>query len=156
MTVSISSPITGGAQTGFTTPAYVVATDIWPGGVNGKQVAVTGLTGTQAGVRVHAVSDPFTVAVTRPVSPKALQSPNPVTGRYGTIPKNSYSVVVRKGANFAANQAPEVALVRCYLDIPAGADSYDPANIRAAISALVGALSQISAGLGDTLVSGIL
>lgn len=155
MSISLAN-ITGGAQTGFTTPGYTVSLDIYPGGVNGKQWAITGLSGTQTGVRTHTVSDPFTIAFTRPASPKALQSANPVTGRYGTIPKNSYSVIARKGVNFAANQAPEVALSRHYFEIPAGADSYDSANIRALTSAVVGAVTQTSAGLGDTLVSGIL
>jgi hypothetical protein len=156
MSITIPTSITGGAQTGFTSPTYTTVVDIYPGGVNGKQNAVTACGGTQTGARIHAVSDPFTLAVTRPQSPKALQSANPVTGRYGTIPKNTYSIIVRKGVNFAANQQPEVMMARAYLDIPAGSDSYDPTNVRAAISALVGTLTSISAGLGDTLVTGIL
>ncbi|DAD50002.1 coat protein [ssRNA phage Gephyllon.1_12] len=156
MSISLSSPVTGGAQTGFTSPTYTTVADIYPGGVNGKQYAVTALGGTQTGVRAHAVSDPFTIAFTRPTSPKALQSPNSVTGRYGNIPKNSYSVIVRKGVNYAANQAPELALCRMYCEIPAGADAYDPANIRAMNSLLVGAVNAQSAGWGDTQVTGIL
>jgi hypothetical protein len=155
MSIAVTSPITGAAQTGFTAPTYTNVTDVAPD-INGRQYAVTALGGTQVGVRTHAVSDPFTVTFTRPKSPKALQSPNPVTGRYGSVPKNTYSVIVRKGANFAANQAPEVVLCRCYIDVPAGADAYDSANIRAAISALVGALTQQSSGLGDMLVNGVI
>jgi hypothetical protein len=155
MTIAVTT-ITGSAQTGLTTPGYTVTQDIYPGGVNGKQWAITGLSGTQTGVRTHAVSDPFTIAFTRPTQAKALQSPNPVTGRYGTVPKNSYSVIMRKGANFAANQAPEVALARCYFEVPAGADAYDAPNIRAMNSALIGALTQQSAGWGDTQVTGVL
>lgn len=151
-----SSPVTGAAQTGFTSPTYTLSTDIFPGGVNGKQHAVTALGGTQTGVRTHAVSDPFTVAFTRPQVPKALQSASPVTGRYGTIPKNTYSIIVRKGANFASNQAPETALIRCYIDVPAGADAYDAPNLRAAMSLLAGILSQQAAGVGDTLANGII
>jgi hypothetical protein len=41
------------------------------------------------------------------------------------------------------------------LSIPAGADTADTANVRAALSAHIGMLQQISAGLGDTLVTGI-
>lgn len=156
MTVALTTPVTGSAQTGLTSPTYTIATDIYPGGVNGKQWAVTALGGTQTNVRVHAVSDPFTIAFTRPTTPKALQSANPVTGRYGTIAKNSYSVIVRKGVNFAANQAPEVALTRCYFEVPAGADAYDSANIRAMNSLFIGSVTQVSAGLGDTQVTGIL
>lgn len=156
MSISLSSPVTGGAQTSLTSPTYTITADIYPGGVNGKQYAVTALGGTQSGVRTHAVSDPFTIAFTRPGNPKVLQSANPVTGRYGNIPKNSYSVIVRKGTNYAANQAPEIALGRLYCEIPAGADAYDAPNIRAMNSLLVGALNQQSAGWGDTQTTGIL
>lgn len=155
MSIAVTSPITGAAQTGFTAPTYTNVTDVAPD-INGRQYAVTALGGTQTGVRTHAVSDPFTITFTRPKSPKALQSPNPVTGRYGSVPKNTYSCIVRKGANFAANQAPEIVLCRLYVDVPAGSDAYDSANIRAAISALVGALTQQSAGFGDMLVNGVI
>jgi hypothetical protein len=156
MSISLASPVTGGAQTGFTSPTYTIATDIYPGGVNGKQYAVTAVGGTQAGVRTHAVSDPFTIAFTRPGNTKVLPSPNPVTGRYGNIPNNSYSVIVRKGMNYAANQAPQIGLGRLYCEIPAGADAYDAPNVRAMNSLLIGALNAQSAGWGDTQASGIL
>jgi hypothetical protein len=155
MSISITSPITGGAQTGFTSPTYTVVTDVAPD-INGKQVVVTALGGTQTGVRAHAVSDPFTITAFRPRAAKALGTPNPVTGRYGSIPKNTYTWVIRKGVNFAANQAPEMMIVRVSADIPAGSDAYDSANIRAAFSALVGVLNQQSAGIGDMGVNGVL
>lgn len=155
MTVSLST-ITGGAQTGFTTPGYGVTADIFPGGVNGKQWAITSITGTQTGVRSHAVSDPATIAFTRPANVNVLPNANPVTGRYGVIPKNIYACIARKGCNYAANQAPVIAYHRGSWEVPAGCDSYDPANVRALASMVVGAYNQLSAGWGDTLVSGIL
>lgn len=155
MTMPIPASITGGAQTGFTTPGYTLSTDKYPD-VNGNQSAVTALTGTQTNVRVHAVSDPFTIAVFRPKNPKALQSPNPVTGKYGTIPKNTSGIIVRKGVNFAANQAPQIMTIRTYLDVPAGGDAYDSANVRAAVSCYAGFITQGSAGIGDTAVNGVL
>lgn len=154
MSWSPSSPITGGAQTGFSTPTYTITLDSAPD-VNGKQHAVTAIGGTQTGVRTHAVSDPFTMTFTKPKSPKTLPSPNAVTGRYASIPRNTYGLVVRKGVLVAANVAPEIAIARVYIDVPAGADAYDSANVRALLSALVGLLSQQSSGAGDTLVSGI-
>jgi len=124
--------------------------------INGKQYAVTVLGGTQTNVRVHAISDPFTITYERPAQPKALPSANPVTGRYGTIPKNRHVFRVRKGVYFAANQAPEVALFELTMNIPAGSDAYDSVKIRAAPSALIGSASQLSSGMGDTLVSGVM
>jgi hypothetical protein len=47
-------------------------------------------------------------------------------------------------------------LIKIEVDVPAGADTADAPNIRAAMSAAIGALNQISAGFGDTLVSGVL
>jgi hypothetical protein len=155
MTWSPTSPVTGAAQTGFTSPTYTITTDVAPD-VNGKQHAVTALGGTQSGVRTHAVSDPFTVTFTRPKSPQTLKSPNPVTGKYGSIPKNTYGLIVRKGVNYAANNSPDVAILRCYIDVPAGSDAYDAPNIRALMSLAAGILSQQASGAGDTLVSGIL
>lgn len=155
MSIAITTPITGGAQTGFTAPTYTVVADVAPD-ISGKQVVVTALGGTQTGVRAHAVSDPFSITVFRPKVSRALPPVNPVTGRYGTIPKNSYTWIIRKGVNCAANQAPEFMQVRCSIDVPAGSDAYDSANVRAAISALVGVLTQQSAGLGDLLVNGVI
>lgn len=155
MSITIPTSITGGAQTGFTTPGYTTVVDTAPD-VNGKQNAVTAITGTQTGVRVHSVSDPFTLTFTRPKNPRVLPSPNPVTGKYSAIPRNEYGFLVRKGVNYAANQAPDLMLARLTLSIPAGSDAYDAANVRAAVSALIGALSSMSAGVGDTLANGVL
>jgi hypothetical protein len=155
MTWAPTTPVTGGAATGFTSPTYTIVLDRAPD-YNGYQNAVTALGGTQTGVRVHAVSDPFTVTVSKPKQLKMLPSPNPVTGKYNAPPVNTYVFLVRKGVNFAANNAPVIASARCEINIPAGTDAYDPANIRAMISCLVGVLSQQSAGFGDTLVQGIL
>lgn len=155
MTVALSSPVTGGAQTGFTAPTYTIVTDQAPSN-NGKQYAVTALGGTQANVDVHTVSKPFTVSVFRPSSLKTLPQANPVTGVIKSIPNNVYKIIVRKGVNPAVNQNPIVASVNCAISVPAGADTYEPEDIRAMISLAVGALNQVSAGLGDTTVSGIL
>jgi len=154
MTLVVTTPVTGGAQTGFTTPGYTLLTDVAPV-VYGRQYAVSALTGTQAGVRVHAVSDPFTSTLTRAPVLKPLPPINPVTLRYGNIPKNTTQVLIRKGVLCAANQNPEVMTCRLYIDTPAGADSFDAPNCRAALALLIGVLTQISAGLGDTVVTGV-
>jgi hypothetical protein len=157
MTWSPSSPVTGTDQTGpFTDPTFTLTQDVAPD-TNGKQHAVTATGGTiPVAVRTHSVSDPFTVTFTKPKTPRSLQSANPTTGRYGSVPRNTYSFIVRKGVNFAANQAPETAILRCYIDVPAGADSYDPANVRAMVSLASGILNQQGSGVGDTVVNGIL
>lgn len=156
MSISWSSPITGQAQTGFTTPTYTTVTDTAPAGNPGKQVAVTALGGTQAGVTVHSVASPFTLNFTRPSTLKVLGSPNPVTGVITQIPSNTYKLICRKGVTPLAGQAIKVANVTLTADIPAGSDTADAPNIRAAFSACFGALVQQSAGFGDLAINGVL
>jgi len=85
-----------------------------------------------------------------------LPAPNPVTGIIKNVPVNSYKLITRKGALPAANQTPLVARITTTFDVPAGTDTYEPEDIKAALSAHIGALSQISAGIGDTLLSGVM
>jgi hypothetical protein len=63
---------------------------------------------------------------------------------------------LRKGVNFAANQAPEIMQARLTMDVPVGADAYDSANIRGGLSALFGCIAQQSSGTGDLLTNGVL
>lgn len=155
MSITLTGTITGAPQTGFTSPTYTMGADVAPD-VNGKQAACTAVGGTQAGVRTHAVSDPFTATFTRPKLLKSLPQVNPITGKYPPIPSNKYSYLIRKGVLPAANVAPQVMTVRVEVDVPAGADSYDAPNVRAAQSLAFGEVWSNSAGCGDTSVSGIM
>lgn len=156
MSISVTSPITGSAQTGLTSPTYTLTGDTAPPGNPGEQNAVTALGGTQTGVTTHSVASPFTINFTRPALLKILGNPNPVTGVVTTVPNNSYKVITRKGVLPLAGQPFKVMNITTTIDVPAGADVADPANVRAALSAHIGALSQQSAGLGDTTVTGLL
>jgi hypothetical protein len=116
---------------------------------------VTALGGTQTGATVHSVASPFTVTFVRPKAYKLLGQVNPVTGLLSSVPKNQFKVIVRKGVLPLAGQPYANMNMVLTMDVPAGADVADPANIRAALSLLAGILSQQSAGVGDTLISGI-
>lgn len=154
MTVVISSPVTGSAQTGLTSPTYTLTADVAPN-AQGKQQAVTSLGGTQTLVRTHSASDPFTVTIERPATIRQV----PVVASGGTlpqVPRNVYVFRVRKGVLPVAGQAPQPALFELRMNVPAGSDTADPANLRAALSLLGGAIAQVSAGLGDTLVTGLI
>jgi hypothetical protein len=155
MSFNPSSPVTGAAQTGFTTPTYTLVADQNPA-PNGKQWAVTAIGGTQANVDVHSVSKPFTLSVFKPSQLKTLPAANPVTGVIKSIPKNTYKVITRKGALPSGNQSPQTVLITTIMEIPAGCDTYEPEEIRAALALHIGAISAQSAGLGDTSVSGLL
>lgn len=155
MTVSFNSPVTGIALTGLTSPTHTLTADTPPDS-NAKQYVITTLGGTQTNVRTHTVSDPFSITVFKPKSPKALPKKNPITGAYGPIPKNTYTVVVRKGVYVDSNQTLDQLTVRLSMDVPAGADSADSINIRSALSMLFGVMSAEPNDIGDLLVTGVL
>lgn len=154
MTISLST-ITGASQTGLTSPTYTVTADTAPD-ANGKQWAITALGGTQTGVEAHSVAAPFTVSFFRPRQFKALGKANPVTGVVNQVPRNVYKVIVRKGVEPLSGQPFSTMLIETTISVPAGSDLADPESVRAGLSAAIGALSQVSSGLGDTLVNGVL
>lgn len=153
MTVTVTSPITGGAQTGFTAPTYSHVVMAGPD-VNVKQVAVTALGGTQAGVDIHSVSRPFTIAFWYPKIFRVLPALNS-QGQLPSVPMNTYKWITRKGVTPLAGQPSKNMLITTIMEVPAGSDTADAPNIRAALSAHLGAVWQQSAGAGDTLVSGV-
>lgn len=155
MTISVTSPITGAAQTGFTSPTYTLVTDT-PPSPNGKQWAVSALGGTQTGATVHSVASPFTVSCFRPAQFKALGKANPTTGLISNVPNNVYKIITRKGVLPLAGQPYRNMIVTTVIEVPAGSDLASPAEIRAGLSAHLGALAQQSAGIGDTTVSGVI
>jgi len=155
MSWNLTTPLTGAAQTNLVTPTYTLSPDVAPD-INGKQVAVTALGGTQTGVTTHSVAGPFTITFVRPKAYKVLGKTNPVTGLLPAVPMNDYTVITRKGVVPLAGQPVKVAMVKTIISCPAGADLADPANLRAMLSAHIGALSQASAGAGDTVVSGVM
>ncbi len=153
MAYAPTTPVTGAAQTGFTSPTYTIGLDTAPDS-NGKQYAVSALGGTQTGVVVSSVSIPFTVNFVRPKQYKILGKPNPVTGVISNVPRNVFKLITRKGVIPLAGQPSQTMLVTTIIELPAGADSADAANVRAAMSLHLGVLAQQSAGLGDTLITG--
>jgi len=80
MSLALSSPVNGGAQTGFTSPTYTIVVDTAPTN-SGKQYAVSAIGGTQVGVDASSTpSRPFTITLSRPAVLRTLPAVNPVTG----------------------------------------------------------------------------
>ncbi len=154
MTWSPDSSITGGAQTGFTSPVFTLVDDSAPA-LNAKQKTCITIGGTGFTATANSTSNPFTATFYKPGTLNKLPAPNPTTGLRGSIPNNQYKLVVRKGVEVASG-VPAVIIGRLTIDVPAGADSYKPDEVRAFTSFLVGLLSEESADLGDTLVTGVL
>jgi hypothetical protein len=155
MSFSLSSPVTGAAQTGLTSPTYTLSADTAPD-VNGKQYAVTALGGTQTGVAAHSVASPFTITFWRAKVLRVLGNPNPVTGVVANVPVNTYKLITRKGVSPLAGQPIRVMVVTTQIDVPAGSDTADGEDIRAALSAHIGSLTQASSGIGDTAINGVM
>lgn len=153
--IVFTTPVTGTAQTGLTTPTYTLTADVAPD-VNGRQQAVTALGGTQTSVRTHSASDPFTLTSFRPKVFQALGKPNPTTNVIKYVPMNRFRVLTRKGVLPLAGQSAVVALADTIISVPAGSDVADAPNLRAMLSLHIGALSQQSAGIGDTCVTGVM
>ena len=155
MAYSPSSPVTGAAQTGLTSPTYTLSIDVAPDS-NGVQRAVTALGGTQTGVTTHSVSSPFTVTFTRPKVFKPLGKMNPVTGVISQVPRNAWKLITRKGVIPLAGQSATPLQITTIIEVPAGADTADSANVRAALSLHIGLLNQQASGIGDSTVTGIM
>lgn len=156
MSFSVTSPVTGGAQTGLTTPTYTLVVDTAPTN-SGKQYAVSAIGGTQTGVdSSSSPARPFTITLSRPPVLRQLPSLNAATGLLPNVPTNVYKIGVRKGLTPLAGQQARVGYANVDIGVPAGADIADTANVRAMLSLLIGVLNQISASIGDTAVTGII
>jgi hypothetical protein len=150
---SPSSPVTGSAQTGLTSPTYTLVADLAPNNL-GKQYAISALGGTQTGVDVNGVSKPFTVNFVRPAAFKLVAIPDPVTGVLTRVSKNMWKLITLKGVVPLSGQSPQVMLITTIFEVPAGSDAVEPEDIRAACSLHIGILSQQSAGIGDSMITG--
>lgn len=155
MAFNPSSPVTGAAMPGFTTPTYTLTVDTAPN-MNGKQYAITALGGTQVGVDLNTVSKPFTTTFFRPAVLKGLPQANPVTGVIKNVPVNSYKLITRKGVLPASNQVPMPARITTVIEVPAGSESYEPEDIKAMLSLHFGVGWANAAGIADTVVSGVM
>lgn len=152
MAINLTSPVTGTAQTGLTSPTYTVVVDQAPD-VNSKQWYVSVLGGTQTGVRKHSAADPFTFSFWRDKVIKTLGQLG-LNGQYTNVPMNKYKAITRKGIIVGLNQPPRPMIIRTEIECPAGGESYDSTNMQAALSQHFGSLSQLSAGVGDSVGSG--
>jgi hypothetical protein len=154
MTWNPTSPVTGAPGTGLTSPTYTLVADVAPD-VNGVARAVTTLGGTQTGVEVSSPSNPFTILATRPKVLRTLPSLL-ANGALPSVPKNTWTISLRKGVDVLAGQPKQVMLAKLEISVPAGADTADPESIRAGLSLLIGALWEQSNEFGDSIVTGVL
>lgn len=153
--INVTSPVTGAAITGLTTPTYSFTADTPPNAWS-KQWACTSIGGTQTGVDTGtSAAKPWTVTAYRPQNIRILPS---VDGNniLRSVPLNEYGVLQRRGLTPLSGQPPKIGLFRFTAAIPAGAELADLANLRAANSCMFGVLAQQAQGMTDTEVTGVL
>jgi hypothetical protein len=124
--------------------------------INGKQYAISALGGTQTGVDVNTVSKPFTMTFFRPAVLRTLPQANPVTGVIKNVPMNTYKMITRKGVSPAANQNAMVARITTTIEVPAGADTYEPEDLKALLSAHFGVGWEQASGIASTITTGVI
>jgi hypothetical protein len=105
---------------------------------------------------VNTVSKPFTLTFFRPQVLRPLPAANPVTGVIKSIPTNTYKLITRKGAMPAANQTPSVVRITTIIEVMAGCDTYEPEDVKAAISLHFGTGYAQASGIADTVITGVL
>lgn len=152
--INLTSPVTGQAITGLTSPTYTLVQDgaLPPGVSIGWYVSALG--GTQTGVNAHSIANPFTISWK---NPKSLVSPGSVdvTGVYrAPTRRNHYEMLIRKGAAPISGQSPRTNFVKTTFDIEAGCETTSQNELAAALSLAIGALTQIRDGILTTLVTG--
>jgi hypothetical protein len=153
MSTTIPSTITGVNIASLSSMVLNVATAAAPE-TNAKRGIVTSLaSGTAANVRFHSVSDPFDLTVWAPKQPRALPNANP-NGVRPAIPMNSYAIVMRKGLRAASDVASIASPLEVKFSVPAGAESYDAANLAALLSAAAGLLNVLADDLYDNALTG--
>jgi hypothetical protein len=152
-----TSPVVGASVPDFTSPTYTLTADSGAPNGHSEQYAVTAKGGTQgAQVTLHSASSPFTVTMERPAQFKQLGAANPSTGVISSVPRNTYTIRLRKGVTVGTFNPKVTALIDCKFAIPAGADLTDTDNLRAMVSCFIGVLSENSDDIVETLETGIL
>lgn len=152
--MNITSPITGAAQSGLTSPTYSVTEDRAPY-PNGKQWLVSACGGTQPGVSPNSLGKPFTISWFRPAVIKIVTVA--IGSAFGLIanpPRNQWKLVVRKAMNINNLGGYAMGNATVTFDIPVGAIDTHEESVEALVSALMGALSQAPSQFVSDIKSG--
>lgn len=154
MAYGMTGVITGASVTGLATPTYTLTVDS-TSAPNSRQSVVTALGGTQAGVNLHSVPNPFTITVDRPRSLRQLGKAG-LNGLITNVGRNTYGVLIRKGVLPIAGQPFQTALIRMSFEIPSGSEVNDLPNLRAMFSLAGGFLFSNANGAVDTVNNAVL
>jgi len=160
MSLNPTSPVTGAAISGLTSPTYTMTED--NADANSRRFMVTALGGTQTNVETHSASSPFTATVSRPQSLKTLPRANAVTGLIPAPPVNRYKIRFAKGVTIQGGTALALtetqSSIEVILNMPAGFElaANDIEDSKALFSFAIGFLSGNAQGLLDMAMTGLL
>lgn len=140
--------------TGLTSPTWTYSADGTAPLPTSKQYAVTSLGGTQTGVSVHSVGNPFYARFTRPAAYKQLGNPN-ASGVIKAFPKNYYELLTVKGVLPLASQPIQQFPVRTSFGLPAGSDVADPVSVAAGLASHAALLWQLAEEIRKSVITGI-
>lgn len=157
MAISPSSPLTGSALTGLTSPTYTLTSDT-PPDVNSKAWVVTALGGTQTGVNSHKNELPFRIIARRPKAVKVPGARNSVTGQFVQGGKNEYTFTFVKGVNVLnglSNAQYDTIVAKVSLAVPAAVGN-DEIQLTALASLLGGFIANQIQGIKDTCINSVL
>lgn len=138
MSINLAGPTAAVTTSQLTAATYTFVTDMAQD-ARSKVFVVSALGGTQTGVSAHTVDAPKQMIFKKPASFAQPSGYNQVSGRYGKVPKNTTRVMFRGSAKVAANQW-EGLPISMDIGVPAGAVSYDRANVEASVTAFIAGL----------------
>jgi hypothetical protein len=149
-----TSPVTGAAVTGLTSPTYTLTSDVSPV-PNGKQYVVSALGGTQSDAVAHSASSPFTVSFVKPLVVKMFDFLRNTRSNQ----TNTYKLLVRKGVRTAqegSTYRDSVARIEIAVIVPVGADALSQADLKAMLSCAGGVLHDQAGEIYDSVIAGSL
>jgi len=138
MAINLTGPTAAVTTATLTAATYTYSADM-ANDNRSKVYVVTSLGGTQTGVSAHTVDAPKMFIIKKPAVFQQPSAYNTVSGRYGKVPKNVTRVLFKGSAKVAANQW-ELLPISLDIGVPAGATSYDRANVDASVCAFIAAL----------------
>lgn len=151
----LTSPVTGVAVTGLTSPTYTVTADKSPSPFS-SQFAVTGIGGTQSGVDTGAAATrPWTATFYKPSAIKQLNAVDS-NNVLRSVPNNVYALLVRKGVTVLSGQPARTAQFKTEFVVPAGSDVADIPNLKAAYSFFGGCVTQAANNMVSLMTTGVM
>lgn len=161
MSLNLTSPVSGVAVTGFTSPTFTIVQDTSvPAGQ--KQWLVTARGGTQgAGAGdVHTLNSPFTITLKRPGVLRSMSKTLAEAVGLSKGPLNDYTLLIRKSEKVNAVGGRVVNMAKVTFSVAPETASQAPGydDIRGMMSVLGGILGSATYlnGLTDTFIDGSL